>query len=298
MTKHLCILSVCIALLTGCAAVDYRTRTSTAHLPTDRASHFYSNHLTGSGYIEFNTDGTYRQIAREHMGVWPFDVGTWSQNQDGVVTLVSTVMCADVISPPLEVMVGRSEYLADLPELQKAIQAFLSTNTASRFEVPDCNSFIVTEGEYDLGVEANYLLERRFVSRAELKQLISAIDLFLRDPEQQHCQAVPLQYKDRVFLLWLNCNTPICRSLSEICSDIDEAKPGHEVIYYDFLIPEEQFEKEVKKPYPFMFYPEMNKITGAEEAPNNRGCHPPPRYVSIGRCELDDEVASVLILAE
>lgn len=73
-----------------------------------------------------------------------------------------------------------------------------------------------------------------------------------------------MRYKDRVFLLWLNCNPPSSRSLAEICRDIDKAKPEDTVIYYDFLISEEEFEKGVKKPYPFKFYPEMNKITGAE----------------------------------
>ena len=278
MVKRLITPCLCLAFLAGCATVDYRACTSVVHLPADRASHFYSDHLTGSSYIELKSDGTYREIAREHLGVWPIDEGTWNQNQEGILTLVSPVMCADVISPPLAVMVGRSEYIAGLPELKQAIQAFLNSSTAARFEVPDYELYLLTDGENELGVrlgdlleslgklrvEVNFLLRREFISRAELEQLIGAIDRFLDDPEQRNCQAIPMRYKDRVFLLWLNCGTPQSRSLREICRAIDRAKPENQPIYHDFLIPEEQFEKGVKKPYPFKFYPEMNKITGAE----------------------------------
>jgi hypothetical protein len=236
-------------------AGDYRARTSVVHLPTDRASHFYANGLTWSDYIELKPDGTYREITQADVGVLPTKEGTWSQDQEGILTFVSKTRCADVISSPLEVSLVRSKRIAGLPKLKEAIQAFLSSNAAAQFAVPDREPLILIEGEYDLEVEVNYLLQRQFVSRAELEQLIAAIDQFLSNPEQRNCQAIPMRYKDRVFLLWLNCNTPSSRSLTEICRDIDKAKPEDTVIHYDFMISEEDFEKRGEGAVPLQVLP-------------------------------------------
>lgn len=40
---------------------------------------FREDHLTGSFYLHLDTRGAYRLQAREHMGIFLFDEGTWSQ---------------------------------------------------------------------------------------------------------------------------------------------------------------------------------------------------------------------------
>lgn len=265
MVRKVCIYIVVIvvAAFAGCMTDRKSSRTNVI-LPKDRPSYFYSNHLTGAGYIELKPDGTYRQIAREHMGVWQFDDGTWHQDKDGLVTLVSTTLCANIISPPLEISVVRTEYTSALPDLKNAIQAFLKKDASDQYPLHDFEPLIKVNGKHKLTVEANHLLRRKFISRKEVEALIPAIDRFLSDPSEMNCRAVPMYYKQHTFLLWLNCNTPNNRSLDEIHKAIDNAKPNEIIAYHDFLISAEQFEKEVKKPYPFLFYPEMNKITGAE----------------------------------
>ena len=111
-------------------------------------------------------------------------------------------------------------------------------------------------------MDVNLPYPRRPVSRKEVEALFPAIDKFLTNPSEQNCRAAPMHYKEQTFLLWLNCGTPSDRNLDEIHKAIDNPKemiPDH-----SHLISAEQFEREVKKPYPFLFYPEMNKITGAE----------------------------------
>jgi hypothetical protein len=54
------------------------------------------------------------------------------------------------------------------------------------------------------------------------------------------------------------------RNHKEVCDAIEQGTNSQVIIYNDFMIPEEQFNKGTSKPYSFKFYPEMNKITGAE----------------------------------
>jgi hypothetical protein len=196
------------------------------------------------------------------MGVWQFDGGTWSQNTDGIVTMESNTLCASIINPPLEINVVNTKLISLLPQLKTAIQEFLRKESNAQFPVRDFQPLLSVKGKYELGVDVNLPYPRRPVSRNELESLIPAIDRFLADPSERNCRMVPMQYKKQTFLLWLNCSTPSDRSLDKIHKAID--KPKEAPSLHSVLITADQFDREVKKPYPFLFYPEMNKITGAE----------------------------------
>ena len=54
------------------------------HFKTD--AFFRSYCYTGSSYLEFRKNGTYREIQREHMFVAVIDRGKWSQAESGEIT--------------------------------------------------------------------------------------------------------------------------------------------------------------------------------------------------------------------
>ncbi len=71
----------------------------------------------------------------------------------------------------------------------------------------------------------------------------------------------PMQYKDKVFLLWPSVSYKA--GLAEVCRFID-APTNRLPLFNEFMITEEEFRNGVGKPYAFKFHPEMNKATGAE----------------------------------
>ncbi len=75
-------------LITACGRTNPRASPYT--VSTREPSFFSSDHLTGALYWKFDTNGSYVRIAKEHMGVWPLDGGTWNQTSQGVITMTST----------------------------------------------------------------------------------------------------------------------------------------------------------------------------------------------------------------
>ena len=161
--------------LAGVAAAQTTNASAAAYmLPTNSASFFYADRMSGATYYQFNPDGTYVMIAKEHMGVLPLDKGRWSQTSDGTMTMVST-------------------------------------NEKRTF----------------------------------------------RDTEVVR----PMQYKGKTFLVWPD--RKYAADLASVCLFIDSPTNAYP-IRNEFMITEAEFLKGTSKPYSFKFYPEMNKVTGAE----------------------------------
>jgi hypothetical protein len=229
-------------------------------LSTKAPTYFSSDHLTGASYLKFSPDGRYISIAKEHMGVWPVDDGTWNQDSEGTVTLVSTKLCADIVSGSLEIGVGRHDSIGKLSELRRKINEFLTSSHKKTFSEDDLKHLAV--GEYSLKVEIDWRAHRTTVTRSEMQSLLKAVDVFLNDPSARNKRLVPLAYKGKIFLV--NLNDIVNRDHKEVCKAIDQGKKTRAIVYNGFMISEEQFTKGTGKPYPFKYYPEMNKQTGAE----------------------------------
>lgn len=229
-------------------------------LSTNEASCFFSDHLTGARYMKFSPDGQYVRIAKEHMGVWPFDDGTWTQAADLTITMVSTNLCADIISGPLGIRVGRHEWVGRITELRRKVNEFLASSTKDSFSQGDLKGLSV--GEYSLRVEIDWRSQRKTVTRPEMLALLKAIDDFINDPSIRNKRLMPLEYKGKVFLVNLNDN--VNRDHKKVCEAIDQGTNSQAIIYNDFMVSEEQFTKGTGKPYSFKYHTEMNKITGAE----------------------------------
>lgn len=229
-------------------------------LSTNEVTCFFSDHLTGASYTKFSPDGRYVRIAKEHMGVWPVDDGTWTQAADLTITLVSTNLCADIICGPLEIGVGRHDRVGRLADLRRKVADCLTSNPKADYSQDDLNPLAV--GEYSLKVEIDWRTQRETVTRFEMFALLKAIDDFVNDPSLRNKRLVPLAYRGRVFLVNLNDN--VNRDHKEVCEAIDRGTNSQAIIYNDFMVSEEQFNKGTGNPYPFKFHRGMNKITGAE----------------------------------
>lgn len=258
---------IVILLLTGLFSGYIQAEKSNPYAPaapyflsTDEATYFHSDHLTGASYFAFSPDGRYLEISKEHMGVWPTDDGTWTQAEDGVITLVSTNTCADILCGPLKIGVYRRKNHAKLSELRNQIEQLLISNpqdTYSRDNLKELNT-----GKYALQVDIVYESQRKTITSDELKDLGIAIDRYLAEQVIQHRQFVPLEYKGVVFLIYLNTMTN--RGHAGVCHNLDKGVEPGNISYYPFKISEEKFNQGTEKPYPFKHYPHMNKLTGAE----------------------------------
>lgn len=231
-------------------------------LSRDSATCFFSDHEEGAFYLKFKPDGRYILIAKEHMGVWPVDSGGWNQSSDGVVTLTSKILCADILSGDLEVSVGNLRRTKQIPKLINVIDRFLQKTKADSIFEKQIKRLRL-RGDLALEVEIDWRSHRSTVSRSELQLLRDSMVLFITDSSFQHKKILPLTYKGFVFLI--NLNNIIDRDHREVCNAIDSTRNGQVMIDNMIKISEEAFNSKTSKPYPFKFYPEMNKVTGAEK---------------------------------
>ena len=81
------------ALILGAAVAAQPTGSQPAEetvfrIPKGQDAFFRNYWVTGSAYLQFHRNGAYRVIDREHMGVWEFDRGNWTQADSGEITLI------------------------------------------------------------------------------------------------------------------------------------------------------------------------------------------------------------------
>lgn len=227
--------------------------------------YFFSDHLTGAHYYKFLPDGKYVVIAKEHLGVWPIDQGTWSQAKDGVITLVSPKWCADVVCGPLSIQVARKSNAELLPELLSKINELLGSHKSEKFAREDLEELkagdtVVEEAKFPIEIQTDW---KDSYSRGDVIELARSIEGFLKNPDLQNTKMVALAYRGKVFLNSLNQVTN--RDQVSVCQAIDRGEgPGDMDIYNPFMINEKQFSEGTGTPYPFKYFPELNAVTGAK----------------------------------
>lgn len=233
-------------------------------LPNENPTYFFSDHLTGARYYKFLPNGKYVVIAKEHLGVWPVDHGTWSQAKDGVITLVSPTYCADVVCGPLSIQVVRESNIELLPELLGKIFGLLASladeNVAQKdLEELRAGETVVEESKFPIEIQTDW---KDSYSRGDVIELARAIEEFLGNPDLQKITLVPLAYRESVFLISLNQVTN--RDQISVCEAIDRGEgPTSMHVYNPFMINEAQFSNGTGTPYPFKYFPELNAVTGA-----------------------------------
>lgn len=200
--------------------------------PENRSVYFRYDYITGSQYLEFRPDGTYRKIWREHMFVREDDHGTWSQAANGDVTLSSEVWPV-IWDGPLAIHTSK-ESLSLLPHARELLISFLETHNQPFFSAQEVKQILQQgNGQADSLVPNLPVIEVKWemeISQEQLRGLLRALDTYL---EREH------QY---VF----HCTRQSPVSL--VCG-----LTGYE------SIDQNTFEEETGTTQPFIFFPELNQ---------------------------------------
>ena len=224
----------------------------------DDADTFFKNYYyTGSEYFQFSTNGTYRQVAREHMFVEESDHGTWSQDNEGRLTLVSHEHYRDIECEPLSIFMWYTQAVTRLPWVRKEIDGMLRRSDEATFITTEIEA-IEKYGYENCLSRVSVDFDVKHVPREKLEGLARRIDIFLNDEERHHFHATPMIYKDFTFLLWEDAQTPINRDLERIVETIDQQTKGNPAHIF-IGIDGKTFQDESGKTQEFLYYPEMTE---------------------------------------
>lgn len=234
-------------------------------MPKDDDVYFKSYFYTGSEYFQFSTNGTYRQVNREHMFVEESDHGTWSQAKSGELTLMSQEHYRNIECDPLSIFMWHTQAIQRLPWVKEQINELLANSDAQTFTKEQIEGIEKYGYKNCLSrISVDFPVKR--VPREKLGKLAMHIDQFLNDPQKNHFHATPMTYKGQTFLLWRDAQTPINRDLKRIREELDEQKSKSTPAYIFTRITAETFQKESGKTQEFIFYPEMNKCVPQPES--------------------------------
>lgn len=140
--------------------------------------------------MELRTDGRYQSQAYGKK-----DEGTWQQLEDGRIRLSSETRYRPLATDEFSIMGGDKESLAQLSAMRERINGLLASNNRETFtarEIKDVSKYTGSDGKEATGV-STFSAQKDF-SRADLVDLISAIDAYLKDQEKNVSYMTAYQY--------------------------------------------------------------------------------------------------------
>jgi hypothetical protein len=237
------------------AAVEWDVR-----LPQDRDIHLKHNGLTFSNYLELRSDGSYRQITREHLYIEERDRGSWEQNDAGELLLSSERHFRNINSGKLFISMWHRDTLKTLPGLKQRIQTFLKRNHSQEYLAKDVERIREKSLSFDPKTKIGdiMVLGSKQVKRSDLEGLLVGIDAFLSSEEKNLFTLIPLEYKASIIFV-----DDDRASLARIVIADELARPPHPAHTADkhgyYEIDLANFYEEIEETQPFLFHPEMNK---------------------------------------
>jgi len=250
-----------------------------------RDVYFGSYTDVNSSYIHFRSDGTYTRIAREHMFTEESDRGTWSQDENEMISMRSEMHVRPIEAGSLTVHLMNfnpqveQQRIDDLPYLIADIKEYLATRTRMAFPPEEIEKIRVINDLNVISADAGFP-----VDRGTLEDLIENIQDFIASEDKNLFRVTPMKHKDTTFLLWHNSEIPLNRNLERIKAAIDAAKPGEVPNFIYVSIDEKTFDEETSKTQPFIHYPKMNEMMG-NTPENNEGedtqNHNPPDRIPV-----------------
>lgn len=229
-------------------------------LPRDRDTFFKHDGLTFSDFLQLRSDGSYRQIAREHLYTKEMDRGSWEQNDAGELILNSDLHFHNINSGQLFISMWHRDELKALPELKERIQTFLKSNHSLDFLAKDVERIKEASLSFDPKTKIGRItvLGSKRVKRADLEGLLMGIDTFLSSDEKNLFAFVPLEYNRSIIFV----EDDRAQLAMKVVAD-ELARPPHPSHHPDkhgyHEIDAARFHEEIKETQPFLFYPEMNK---------------------------------------
>ena len=226
--------------------------------PLDKATTtvFACYHGSGTLYYAFAGDGTYQRIAREHMGVFEMDTGTWAQDPSGDLRLESTKTYERITTGPLMIHTGYAGTLEALPESSAKLRAFLDAHAGEDSFTSASVERIERLGVNDSVARFQVIRPVERVGRADLEALLAETERFVRAPRRATSLAVPARVEGREVLVWKEGDVPT--NTKYLARWVRETPPGkHHMLLY-MPIPLERFLEESQRRQPFVFHPQMN----------------------------------------
>ncbi len=224
-----------------------------------QSSYFEENHGVGSQLTELRPDGTYRTIAREHMGVAEDDAGRWRQASNGALLFCSEYQFRFVQAGPLWVVVANQSIHDQLPALRDAIRARLAAHADAGFAPNDLEWPFGGEDYSRPSIDVE--VYDRNVTRAELEALARAIDAYMASGDENFFWTTPRIHRGIVYLdaSWqIPSRTHDAEYLYEVHRDIEHHVGGLALLAID----EARFRESIRSPQPFVFHTEMNDCVG------------------------------------
>ena len=222
-------------------------------LPAGEARFFYSNHLSGSEFLELGADGSYRSIAREHMFVALVDAGRWAQSPGSELLLCSHHRYRGLWVDNLHVLARDRDEVARLARLLEDIRSFLATHPDQAF--PDRQ--IEEEWPYATSID---LLGVRFgdVTRRNLEAMATALERYVGGGDANLQRMRPRTRGRCVYLL---TDEPWIPREDEL--QIEVGPDGAcRALSVPIAIGARDFAEGIGTRQPFQFYPEVCDVIG------------------------------------
>jgi hypothetical protein len=183
-------LLLALTLLAACSSGAVHPTTNTPidptayRLATTQPWYFASEWDVGAKFLELRTDGTYRTIDREHMGVGEDDAGRWRQTASGELLLCSSHVFANIDSGRLWIVVANAKQYGELPALAGTLRQLLATGRPS-FRYKEDVEWPLSAGVEDY--QHPSINDEDFgkdIERADLEALVRAIDAYRANGDQ------------------------------------------------------------------------------------------------------------------
>jgi hypothetical protein len=147
--------------------------------PTGESVYFFEDHVMGATLYEFKVDGTYREIAREHMFIAEMDAGRWMQRDDGELLKCSNHRYQELESHRLYIYMTTATKYERLPALREDITTLLRTRRSKRFP-----GKMLSRGEWPFPRSAGLLAtDEKKVGRDDLQFIADEIPRYIERGE-------------------------------------------------------------------------------------------------------------------
>ncbi len=252
--------SLLIALTLFPLAVLLAAEPERFRLPQGDDVYFRNYRHTGSDYLHFAPDGSYRLITREHRFVEVTDHGTWSQDGAGELALVSRKRYRDIELPPLSVRLLSEQDVQGLPRLKVMIGEALASSVDAVFTTEQIARIGNDTGE-DWASPISMELDVEEVPRAKLVELAQQIGPFLKDPQKNCFRVIPIVHRGHTVLFFRDAGLSFqgVSHLRGIEVMLDELDPAEPLAHVFAKIDGKTFRSESQKTQPFVYYPELNR---------------------------------------
>jgi hypothetical protein len=158
-------------------------------------------------------------LHRGDLFVLHIDKGTWKQNTNGIVSLLSEIRLPDVICGGLTIRMITKEKVIYLPALKQAIRSFLDTRQEEVFSKSMIENIMRINSSPIISVFLENSSDK--ISRRQLEPLIVKIDEYLEKGMKQEIFLNPMQYRGVKFLHWHNAEGPLNNDIKSILNIID-----------------------------------------------------------------------------